>query len=121
MEPIRNSQVEAERLQIERRTRPRYSFLAVVELSEAVGVYCVEGRIREISRKGCYVNTQSTLPVGTQLTVVISSDGETFETTGKVIYMHEHVGMGITFENTSDQQLETLNSWLAAMAGTELS
>lgn len=119
MEP--NSQLEMERVQIERRLRPRYSFLAVVELSEVVGVYCVEGRIREISRKGCYVNTQSTLPVDTRLTVVISSDGETFETTGKVIYVHDRVGMGIVFENTNDEQLETLNSWLAAMAGTELS
>ena len=119
MEP--NSQLEMERVQIERRLRPRYSFLAVVELSEVVGVYCVEGRIREISRKGCYVNTPSTLPVDTQLTVVISCDGESFETAGKVIYVHEHVGMGILFEKTNDEQLETLNSWLADLAGSELS
>ena len=92
-----------------------------MELSEAVGVYCVDGRIREISRKGCYVNTQSTLPVNTMLTVVITREDETFETQGKVIYAHDQVGMGIVFENTSDEQLETLNSWLATLAGTEIS
>lgn len=121
MEPISDSRFEAERVQIERRTRPRYSFLAVVELSEVVGVYCVEGRIREISRKGCYVNTPSTLPLNTQLAVVITRDDDTFETNGKVIYVHEHVGMGILFENTTDEHLETLNSWLAALSGTEIS
>jgi hypothetical protein len=121
VETIPNSRLEAERAQIERRTRPRYSFLAVVELSEVVGVYCVEGRIREISRKGCYVNTPSTLPIDTALTVVISRDDENFETIGKVIYVHEHVGMGVLFENTNDEQLETLNSWLATLSGNELS
>lgn len=121
MGPISDSRLEAERVSIERRAGPRYSFLAVVELSEAVGVYCVEARIREISRKGCYVNTQSTLPVDTVLTVVISRDDETFETNGKVIYVHERVGMGILFEHTNDEQLETLNSWLATLAGSEIS
>jgi hypothetical protein len=121
LEPTFGSRLAVEGSPADRRTRPRYSFLAVVELSEVVGVYCVEGRIREISRKGCYVNTQSTLPVDTVLTVVISRDDETFETTGKVIYVHEHVGMGILFENTKEEQNETLNSWLASLIGSELS
>jgi len=121
LEPTSNSRIEPERIPIDRRTGPRYNFLAVVELSEAVGVYCVDGRIREISRKGCYVNTQSTLPVGTMLTVVITSEDENFETQGKVLYTHDQVGMGIAFENTTDEQLETLNSWLATLAGTEIS
>ena len=121
MEPISNSRLDPERVPVERRTGPRYSFLAVVELSETVGVYCVDGRIREISRKGCYVNTQSTLPVDTKLTVVITCEDESFETRGKVIYAHEQVGMGILFENTTDEHLETLNSWLATLAGTEIS
>ncbi len=121
MDTIPDSRLEAERISIERRTGPRYSFLAVVELSESVGVYCVDGRLREISRKGCYVNTSSTLPVDTALTVVISRDDETFETNGKVIYVHEGLGMGILFVDTNDNQLETLNSWLAGLAGSSIS
>ena len=106
---------------MDRRTGPRYDFLAVVELSESVGVVCIEGRLREISRKGCYVNTPSTLPLDTAIEVVITREDETFATTGRVIYVHEHIGMGIIFVNTPAPQIETLNSWLAALAGSEIS
>lgn len=106
---------------LDRRTGPRYSFLAVVELSETVGVICIEGRLREISRKGCYVNTPSTLPIDSLLQVVITMDEETFETKGQVIYAHDHVGMGIIFLDTTEEQLETLNSWLASLSGSQIS
>jgi hypothetical protein len=67
----------------------------------------------EVSRKGCYVNTPSTLPVNTFLRVIISRDEGTFMTNGKVIYVHEGIGMGIVFLDSAEDQLEILNSWLA--------
>jgi len=67
----------------------------------------------EISRKGCYVNTPSTRPVNTFLRVVISRDNETFMTNGKIIYVHERIGMGILFVDPTEDQLEILNAWLA--------
>ena len=73
----------------------------------------------EVSRKGCYVNTPSTLPINTFLRVVISRDGETFMTNGKVIYVHERNGVGIVFVDSIEKQLEILDSWLADAARTE--
>jgi hypothetical protein len=95
------------------RTVPRYSIIAVAELVETASTMCIEGRMTEISRKGCYVNTPSTLPVDTLLKVVVSCDDSTFMTNGKVIYVHEGIGMGIVFVDSTEDQLEVLNSWLA--------
>ena len=49
------------------RTVPRYSVLAVAELVETASTMCIVGKLTEVSRKGCYVNTPSTLPVNTFL------------------------------------------------------
>jgi hypothetical protein len=92
--------------------------LAVAELVETASTMCIVGRLTEISRKGCYVNTPSTLPADTFLKVVISCDEKTFMTNGKVIYVHEGIGMGIVFVDSTEDQLEVLNSWLAVAPGT---
>lgn len=65
------------------------------------------------------MNTPSTLPVDTSLKVVISCDEKTFMTNGKVIYVHEGIGMGIVFVDSAEDQLEVLNSWLADASWTE--
>jgi hypothetical protein len=92
--------------------------LAVAELVETATTMCIVGRMTEVSRKGCYVNTPSTLPADTSLKVVISCDERTFMTDGKVIYVHEGIGMGIAFVDSNEDQLEVLNSWLADATGT---
>jgi len=99
------------------RTVPRYSLLGVAELVETASTMCIVGRLREISRNGCYVNATSTLPVSTFFKVFISRDDRTFMTNGKVIYVHEGIGMGIVFVETAEDQLEILNDWLADAAG----
>jgi len=101
------------------RTVPRYSVLAVAELVETASTMCIVGKMTEVSRKGCYVNTPSTLPINTFLRAVISRDGETFMTTGKVIYVHERKGLGIVFVDSTEEQLEILDSWLADAVRTE--
>ena len=95
------------------RTVPRYTFVAVAEIIEAATQTCVMGRITEISRKGCYVDTLDTFPLGTHLNVVISRDHGTFATQGNVIYTHEGVGMGVAFHDPTHDQLRILDSWLA--------
>ncbi|MBZ5661885.1 MAG: PilZ domain-containing protein [Acidobacteriia bacterium] len=92
---------------------PRYSMLAIAELVETAGTVCIVGRMTEVSSKGCYVNTPSTLPLNSFLKVVISRDDETFLTNGEVIYVHEGIGMGIVFVDSAEDQLKILNSWLA--------
>lgn len=92
---------------------PRFSVLAIAQLVETEGTVCIVGRMTEVSSKGCYVNTPSTLAVNSSLQVVISRDEESFLTHGKVIYVHEGVGMGIIFVDSAADQQEILTSWLA--------
>jgi hypothetical protein len=73
------------------------------------------GRVTEISRTGCYVDIMNTLPVGTLLNVSISCDQGTFVTRGKIVYVQERIGMGVVFLDPPKDQLEILDSWLAAL------
>lgn len=100
------------------RTIPRYSVLAVAELAETASTMCIVGKMTEVSRRGCYVNSASTLPVKTFLRVVISREGQTFFTNGKIIYVHEQIGMGVLFVDSTEEQLDILDSWLADAART---
>jgi PilZ domain len=101
------------------RTVPRYTFVAVAEIIEAATQTCVMGRINEISRKGCYVDTLNPFPVGTNLHVVISRDQGTFAARGNVIYAHEGIGMGVAFLDPTEDQSRILDSWLAERSVTD--
>ena len=92
------------------------SVLVVAEFAETASMMCIEGRLAEISRKACYLNTPSPFPADTLLKVFISHAGRTFTTRGKVIYVHERFGMGIVFVDSSQDELEILNSWLVDAA-----
>jgi hypothetical protein len=114
-----NSRTEVSQSYGVQRTVPRYSVLAVAELNDAASTMCIVGRMKEISRKGCYVNTPSTLPVNTLLRVVITRDDETFVTNGKILYAHDKIGMGVGFIEPAEDQVEILNSWLAGASRAE--
>jgi hypothetical protein len=98
------------------RTVPRYSFFAIVELTESENTMCIVASVNEISHKGCYVYTPSTLGVGTILKLVISRDQDTFISNGKVLYVRDRIGMGIAFIDTPEEQLEILDAWLAGLS-----
>jgi hypothetical protein len=97
----------------ERRAVPRYTFAAVAELSDTATVTGIKGKIAEISRKGCYVDSLTPPLVGTLLTLRISCDQGTFATKGKVIYAREQNGMGVAFVDAPPDQLKILDSWLS--------
>jgi hypothetical protein len=69
----------------QRRTVPRYAFVATTELTDSVRAMTLSGRVAEISRKGCYVDILNALPTGTCLNVRICRDEGTFVTKGKII------------------------------------
>ena len=45
----------------------------------------------------------------------LSCDEGTFETKAKILYVHERIGMGIQFLDTSKDQLDILDSWLTKL------
>jgi len=97
------------------RAVPRYTFVATTELIDSATATHLSGRVTEISRQGCYVDTLNALPVGTSLNVLISRDQGIFVTKGEIIYVHEGFGMGVVFLDPSKDQLQILDSWLAEL------
>ena len=101
-----------------KRMVPRYSFIAATELTDTTSATRLSGRVTEISRKGCYVDIMNALPVGDLLNLRISNDSGTFAAQGKIIYVHERIGMGVVFLDPPKDQMAILDSWLVALPPT---
>jgi hypothetical protein len=99
----------------ERRMVPRYSLVAIAELTDPGDAKLVSGKITQISRNGCYVDTPKTFPVGTSLKVIIFRVQRTFVAQANVIHVREPMGMGIAFLDPAEDQLKILDSWLAGL------
>lgn len=111
-----SSKASGEAFWRERRSVPRYSLIATVEVVESANETHMSGRVSEISRKGCYIDVLNALPPGTAVRLWISRDEGTFETPGKIIYAHPGMGMGVGFVDTTPAQLQILDTWLAELA-----
>lgn len=100
------------------RAVPRYSFIATTEITDPVNSIRLSGRVTEISRKGCYVDTLNALPIGTTLHLQVSCDQGVFSTRGNIIYVHPGIGMGVAFVDPPENQMKVLDSWIAALPST---
>jgi PilZ domain-containing protein len=101
----------------EKRTVPRYSFIADVDVTDLATETRMSGRVSEISRKGCFVDLLNPLPKETAVQLNVSRDQGVFTTRGRIIYTQEGMGMGVAFEDISPDQLKTLDAWLAELSG----
>ena len=110
-----NPSAESDASYRERRAVPRYGLIAVAEIIDPVSGIRMSGRISEIGRGGCYVDLLNTLPQHTKILVRATREQGTFESPGVILYVLERMGMGIGFRDTPDDQLKTLDSWLAEL------
>lgn len=96
----------------EKRRTPRYSFIAVAEITDAASGAQLNSQVSELSLNGCYVDMLNLLPVHSQVTVKIFADSECFEATASVIYALEGLGMGLAFHDVSLKSGALLRRWL---------
>ncbi|MGA8367250.1 MAG: PilZ domain-containing protein [Candidatus Acidiferrales bacterium] len=94
---------------------PRYSLIVGVDIIEPASDLRLSGRVSEISRKGCYVDILNTLPTGTVIRLHMTRDQGRFTTLGKVIYVQQGVGMGVAFQDTTADEMNILDAWLAEL------
>ena len=97
----------------DRRTHPRYEFIAAVEVRVAETGARIETRVRDLSQQGCYVDTNNPLPLGTVTEVRITKVAQLFEARARVVYSRASKGMGLMFATIEPAQLRTLETWLA--------
>ena len=100
-----------------KRTSPRYPFSSAVEVIDVEGNTRISGRIADIAKKGCYVDTINPFPEKTAVSLKIQKNSQTFETKAAVVYAQTGMGMGLMFTTADPEQLHMLETWLAELSG----
>jgi hypothetical protein len=95
----------------ERRTDPRYNFAAVVEITDEKSGNRTNSNVSDISQRGCFVETDSPLSLGTETTLRISKGTDAFEARARVVHSGTN-GMGLLFTAVAPEQLRILEKWL---------
>jgi len=77
---------------------------------------CTWVSFTDVSMHGCYVEAQATYPAGTVLHMKLEANGIRVETKGKVVVNYPYLGMGISFEDMSDENKSHLQRLLGTLA-----
>ena len=102
---------------VEKRASPRYSFMAGVEAIDIQANIRMMGRLSDISRHGCYIDTISPFAKDACVTLTITRDKESFSTQANVVYSKIGMGMGMAFTKTDPDELVKLERWLTQLGG----
>jgi hypothetical protein len=100
----------------ERRVAPRYGINADTEVEEPETEAKVSGRTADLGMGGCYVDSLTTFPAGTNVQVRISRAGRTFEARAKVLYGKPGMGMGISFLEIGQEEQTLLDQWIQELS-----
>lgn len=101
----------------ERRGSLRYPFTAAADVVELETDARLSARSSDLGRGGCFVDTISTFPVGTDVSVRLTNEEKIFETRARVVYETPGVGMGLAFTSVEPDQLWVLEKWLGRLSG----
>lgn len=98
----------------ERRAHPRYGFVGDAEVVEDASGERIEVRTSDLSRQGCYVETERQFSLGSDLRVQITKGRDSFVSQAKVVSCSAR-GMGLAFSEMAKGQLEILEAWLGPL------
>ena len=95
-----------------RRSVPRYPFIADAEVVESHSKARLAARVSEIGLKGCYIDLLNPLPPGLSISVRIFKDNQMFEEEAQVVYTHPTIGMGVVFTQMNPDHRKVLEGWI---------
>jgi hypothetical protein len=96
----------------DKRSSPRYPFSPPVEAHDIQADIRIVGRLSDIARNGCYIETISPFAAKANVTLTITSDDQSFKTQAKVVYSQIGMGMGLLFTTAEPEELRLLGAWL---------
>lgn len=102
---------------IEKRSCPRFPFSPAVEALDLLADTRINGRLSDISRNGCYMDTINPFAKDAVVTLTVTRDNQSFKTQAKVVYSMTGMGMGLLFTTAEPDQLRILGSWLNELSG----
>jgi PilZ domain len=101
----------------ERRRNLRFPFSATVEAIENQSGTKIVGRTSDLGLGGCYVDTISPFPVGTEAKIRITRDNESFDAQAKVVFSMVGMGMGLAFVSAQPKQVRLFQRWVQEISG----
>jgi PilZ domain-containing protein len=101
----------------ERRQTPRLRCSGSAEFRVAGNDVRMWGTLTDISLHGCYVEMNTTFPVGTRVDLVLKSFGIRIHSPGTVRATYPFLGMGISFNDIDIEEHQRLKQLLAALTG----
>ncbi len=96
----------------ERRESSRVPLVLAAEMVELPNGSPVLARTSDVSVTGCYIDTINALSLGARLRLRLTNHGEILEVNCRVVYVSPRLGMGLRFQEMSNEQRERLRSWL---------
>lgn len=100
----------------EKRRSPRYKCEGSAQVREEGCEVHTWLTFADVSIHGCYVEAQATYPAGTLLLMKLEANGFRVETKGRVRVSYPYLGMGIAFEEMSEENLSQLKRMLATLS-----
>lgn len=101
----------------ERRGEGRCPFTAAATILEPASGARIEAHTMDLCLAGCYVDTMSTLSVGTNVELRLTKDGHSFHSMAKVVSSQSGVGMGLSFIAVTQDQFPVLEMWFSELRG----
>jgi hypothetical protein len=102
----------------QRRTEPRFAFIAQLEMTDPITKSHITGRVTEISQHGCFAEADNLRTVDSVVQLRVHKGGDVFETWARVAHSRSGIGMGLHFIDTSPEQAKLLGVWLDGLKGS---
>lgn len=106
----------SERRDASRRRRPRYRCMGGVEIWQKGAASPLPGTLGEISLGGCYIETNSMLPVNTRVELHMRIGDVEVRAAGVIAYLDPSGGLGVRFNQLSPEDLTSLEGLLNRLA-----
>ena len=100
---------------IERRKTPRLRCSGSLELRAEGTDVRIWGTLTDVGLHGCYVEMNTTFPIGTKVDLVLKSMSIRVETPGIIRATYPFLGMGMSFSDTEPEQKLQLQQLLSAL------
>ncbi|HVG92468.1 MAG TPA: PilZ domain-containing protein, partial [Alphaproteobacteria bacterium] len=102
-----------------RRAQQRFHVAGGVELRRNEGAPPVFGNLSDVSLTGCYVETVSSLPVGTEVLFMLRVRDTVVRGRAQVKTSHHAVGVGLVFTHVSNEDQQKLEFLVGNLAGLD--
>jgi hypothetical protein len=100
----------------EKRRSPRYKCEGSVQIREENSANYTRASFTDVSLHGCYVEAESTYPVGSILHMRLEANRTSVEVSGQVRVCYSYLGMGIAFIEMTDENRALLRDLLGSLS-----